>query len=176
MAATKKGGGGKLSRSEVVTIRLDPKLRFAAELAAKKQRRTLSSFIEWSIEQSIQQEAVAYDTHDNRITAYEAMNSVWDVEESDRFINLAFMFPELLSFDEEKRWKLIKEHPYFFLIVKRSHNNYLSWEKCPMNIDNKKVRECWSLLNKILSGEADEDAIPPVSPGQITEKDEGVPF
>jgi hypothetical protein len=38
---SKRKGGGKLSRSETVTVRLDPKLRYLAELAALKQRRTL---------------------------------------------------------------------------------------------------------------------------------------
>jgi hypothetical protein len=45
----RKGGGGKLSRSETVTVRLDPKLRYLAELAARLHRRTLSSYIEWAI-------------------------------------------------------------------------------------------------------------------------------
>lgn len=53
MEAKRKGGGGKLSRSEIVTVRLDPKLRFAVELAARKQRRTASSFIEWAVEEAI---------------------------------------------------------------------------------------------------------------------------
>ena len=43
---TAKGGGAKLSRSETVTVRLDPKLRYLAELGARSQRRTVSSFIE----------------------------------------------------------------------------------------------------------------------------------
>ena len=40
----RKGGGGKLARSETVTVRLDPKLRYLAELAARIQRRSVSSF------------------------------------------------------------------------------------------------------------------------------------
>ena len=36
----RKSGGGKLSRSETVTVRLDPKLRYLAELAARIHRRT----------------------------------------------------------------------------------------------------------------------------------------
>lgn len=55
MATKKKRptGGGKLSRSEVVSIRLDPRLRFGAEMAAAKCRRTLSSFTEWAIEEAL---------------------------------------------------------------------------------------------------------------------------
>jgi len=47
------GGGSKLARTEIVQVRLDPKLRFAAELASKKHRKTLSSFIEWCVSESI---------------------------------------------------------------------------------------------------------------------------
>jgi len=49
----KQAMGSKLSRSEILTVRLDPKLRFAAELAARKHRRTLSSFAEWAIEEAV---------------------------------------------------------------------------------------------------------------------------
>ena len=44
-------GAGK--KSEVVTVRLDPKLKYLAELAARKHRRPLSSYIEWAVEQSL---------------------------------------------------------------------------------------------------------------------------
>ena len=54
----RRGGGGKLARSETVTVRLAPKLRYLAELAARKQRRTLSSFIEWAIEETLETESV----------------------------------------------------------------------------------------------------------------------
>jgi hypothetical protein len=53
LAERKKGGGGKLFRTELVSVRIDPKLRFAVELAARKQRRTASSFVEWAIEEAI---------------------------------------------------------------------------------------------------------------------------
>ena len=49
----RKRDGGTPKRSEVVTVRLDPKLKYLAELAARKHRRPLSSFIEWAVEQSL---------------------------------------------------------------------------------------------------------------------------
>ena len=38
MAAARKGGGGKLGRTKVLSIRLDPKLHFGAELAVCRER------------------------------------------------------------------------------------------------------------------------------------------
>src|SRR5262245_3013040 len=49
-----RGGGSKLNRTETVTIRLDPRLRYLAEIAARVQRRTVSSFIEWVIEKALE--------------------------------------------------------------------------------------------------------------------------
>ena len=106
----KKGGGGKLSRSETVTVRLDPKLRFAAELAARKHRRTLSSFIEWAVEESVQN--VCLDGLE--ATAYGAIDLVWDVDESDKFVKMALYYPNLLTHEEEVLWKLIRENGYLW--------------------------------------------------------------
>lgn len=38
----RRGGGSKLIRSETVTVRLDPKLRYLASLAARKQHERLT--------------------------------------------------------------------------------------------------------------------------------------
>lgn len=100
----KKGGGGKLSRTEVVAVRLDPKLRYGAELAARKHRRTLSSFIEWAIEEAVKKVEIGK----KKESAYSLMDATWDVDEGDRFVNLAKKYPEALTYDEEKLWKVTK--------------------------------------------------------------------
>ena len=41
------------TRSVTVTFRLDPRTRYLAEIAARKQRRSLSSFIEWAIHETL---------------------------------------------------------------------------------------------------------------------------
>jgi predicted transcriptional regulator len=138
MAAKKKGGGGKLSRSEVVTVRLDPKLRFAAELAARKQRRTLSSFIEWAIEEAVNRTEVTDSENVNYVMA-----QVWDVEEADRFVKLALNFPELLTFDEERLWRG-------------------SSSIDETSIDYPMLRLYWKTLQMIIAGEATEEDLEPL--------------
>lgn len=49
MTAKRKAGGPKLTRSEIIQVRFDPRLRWAAELTARVHRQTLSSFIEWAV-------------------------------------------------------------------------------------------------------------------------------
>ncbi|MCH6574996.1 MAG: hypothetical protein IH795_07300, partial [Bacteroidetes bacterium] len=115
MAADKKrkSGGGKLSRSETVTVRLDPKLRYLAELAARKQRRTVSSFIEWAIEDALKRVSISEDQN-NDLTIYDEALTLWDVDDADRFAKLALNFPELLTHDEQVLWKLVCENGYLW--------------------------------------------------------------
>ena len=100
------GGGGRLQRTATVTIRLDPKVRYLAELAARTQRRTVSSFIEWVIEQSLER-VIIKDAAGTLSTLSEASETLWDVEESDRFVKLAQTCWPLLTFDEQVLWKRI---------------------------------------------------------------------
>ena len=108
----RKTAGGKLSRSEVVTVRFDQKLRYLAELGARKHRRTLSSYIEWAVEQSLREvllyDGEPYDTENRRSVADEA-SALWDIDESERFIRLAINYPELLTHEEQERWKMLSD-------------------------------------------------------------------
>lgn len=56
MSKSRNNTTQKLGRSEVVSIRLDPRLKFGAEIAATKCRRTLSSFTEWAIEEALKKQ------------------------------------------------------------------------------------------------------------------------
>jgi len=108
----RKGGGGKLARSETVTVRLDPKLRYLAELAARKQRRTVSSFIEWAVEQSFKgvdlYQGTGYNGDHNVTVEHEAAR-LWDIDDAERFVRLAILYPDLLTHDEQVRWKVLTD-------------------------------------------------------------------
>ena len=108
----RKGGGGKLARSVIVTVRMDAQLNYLADLAARKQRRTLSSFIEWAVQQSFGEltlrEGSGYNGDDS-VSLKDMEKNLWDVDESERFARLAIYFPELLTHEEQERWKLLTE-------------------------------------------------------------------
>ena len=125
----RKAGGGKLSRSETVTVRLDPKLRYLAELAALKQRRTLSSFIEWAIEDSLSRVYLQEGGYNNDpgTSVADAANSLWDVDDADRFAKLALSYPDLLTHEEQKRWKLIRENGYLWRGNNRKNDGKWTW-------------------------------------------------
>ena len=104
--ASDDDGPGK--RSEVVTVRLDPKLKYLAELAARKQRRPLSSYVEWAIERSLSQVHLEEDFNNNTVSVADAERThhLWDLDEADRIVRLAVTYPELLTHEEQMVWKL----------------------------------------------------------------------
>jgi len=139
MSVSKKGGGSKLSRSEVVTVRFDPRLRFGLELAARKQRRTVSSFIEWAVDKALS-EITVEDKMDNRgpYNIHELLGLTWHVHPADRLVKLGEMFPELLTYDEECSYKTIVENRNFFWKE--------SWTGDRVIPDFNKIRENWDAL------------------------------
>lgn len=159
----RKSGGGKLSRSETVTVRLDPKLRYLAELAARKQRRTLSSFIEWAIEDVMNSVAI-YEgngqyNEESRSIGDEA-EFLWDVDDSDRFAKLAIRYPELLTHEEQIIWKLIKENGFFWYGNWGGINKAFQWKIEEKSLIFNRLRDYWDTFKKVAIGEKPKSDLP----------------
>jgi hypothetical protein len=162
----KKGGGGRLGRTEVVTVRLDPQMRYLAELAARKQRRTVSSFIEWAIQDCLKREMLG----DSRSIMDEAA-ILWDVYEPDRFIALARHYPELMTHDEQVMWKLISENDYLW-------ERYQGFEGREPLLLIQRLRDHWLTFKEVSEGEAHQDSLPDAT-GKSSQKagsDGEIPF
>lgn len=177
----RKGGGGKLARSETVTVRLDPKLRYLAELAARKQRRTLSSFIEWAVEDSLNRVLVE-EGFDGASIADQA-EKLWDVDEADRFAKLALRYPYLLTHDEQVVWKLVYENGTLWRGRYAGPNNEWTWKVTEEALIFDRLREHWNQFIAVAQGQADKSVLPTwVKRKQIPAKsgfddlDDDIPF
>lgn len=131
--------GSKATKSDSVTVRLDPKLRYLADIAARSQRRSLSAFIEWAVEGAISN--VAVKTKNGHQTLLSLGEVVWDIDESDRFVKLALIAPDILSYDEQRVWKFIKQFPNAFLLNPES--DIFNSIK---NIDFENINSQWELI------------------------------
>jgi hypothetical protein len=135
MVAKKLKTGPKLGKTENVQVRLDPHLKWSAELGARVHRQPLSAFIEWCIAYSLPH--VISPRGDSAMVVGDA---TWDPEPADRLMRLAMKYHELLTYPEAQIWKYVKETPAF-------------WQP-----DGKKglnltlVRACWPLLEAIPAG------------------------
>ncbi|MDR5777364.1 MULTISPECIES: hypothetical protein [unclassified Caballeronia] len=182
-AEKRKGGGAKTSRSETVTVRLEPRLRYLAELAGRKQRRTLSSFIEWAILESL--ERVNIDDggpNHNSESIAEASSRLWDVDEEDRFAKLALHFPELLTHDEQVLWKLVKENGYLWKGRYARPNLVWTWSTDEASLIFERLREHWAVFNAVARGERPRTDLPswnridPTKAGDPDPMDDDIPF
>lgn len=162
----KSGGGGKLSRSEVVTIRLNPRLRYLTEIAARSQRRTVSSFIEWAIEQSLDNvELPAFRDHpevppSSTSVAKEA-RTLWNVHESIRFVDLAMRYPHLLTHPEQVLWQLIQDSGLMIDAVRELGPDEIFVDyPCLLDFVYPTLRKHWQLFNDIADGNEPESKLP----------------
>lgn len=179
-----KKGGGKLSRSETVTVRLDPKLRYLAELAARKQRRTLSSYIEWVLEDSLGRVLLVDDNGFNarEISIADEAAYLWDVDEADRFARLALRYPDMLTHDEQVRWKLIRENGALWRGHFTSSDDGWTWSVEEKYLNFERLRENWDKFIAVAEGHADKSTLPtwqkhkPSKSGFDDMDDESIPF
>jgi hypothetical protein len=160
----KRKGGGRLQRSETVTVRLDPKLRYLAELGARKQRRTLSSFIEWAIEHSLQDVVVeeGWDQHTKKpyqLSLAHIASDLWDVGEEERFARLAIRYPDLLTHEEQVLWKLIRENGSLWR-GDYDLQGYWMWKVTLDDLIMSRLREHWETFRQVASGDADASMLP----------------
>lgn len=173
-------GGSKLSRSEITTVRLDPKLRYLAELAARKQRRTLSSFIEWAIEDSLDRFNIR-EWDDGSITLLSKAEELWDVDEADRFAKLALNFPELLTHDEQVIWKLVKENGFLWRGSYSKTTTEWTWVVQENSLLFQRLRETWVDFKAVAAGDKPTSALPKwskhkPSPSGFDDMDDSLPF
>jgi hypothetical protein len=147
----------KLLRSVTVSVRLDPKLRYFAELAARKQRRTLSSYIEWIIEESLERNGL--NSYGGPMLAEEA-SSLWDVDEADRFVKLAVRHPDLLTHDEQVRWKLICENGAVWHGKYAGIDREWTWSVSIDNVNYQALRNHWDVFCKAARFELEREHLP----------------
>lgn len=92
MAARSKRGVKSIGTS--LTVRLDPRLRFALELMSRKQRRSMSGVIEWLIECGVEK----LESGVNK----EMLSYLWGYDDFDRIQRMKVKYPSLLTYEEEK--------------------------------------------------------------------------
>lgn len=153
-----KSPSARMSRSETVSVRLDPKLRYLAELAARKQRRSLSSYIEWAVEESLGNVMLYVDGNygEHNASVSSESDRLWDVDESERFIKLAINYPELLTHEEQERWKMLSDSTLLQPAKSRRQNGSINWNHALLeDLIYPAVRKHWSSLIAAHAGGAD---------------------
>jgi hypothetical protein len=150
-------------RSEVVTVRLDPRLKYLAEIAARKQRRTLSGYIEWAVEQSLQSVVLRERndfTKDLSVADAQQKIGLWEVDEAERVARLAQHFPELLSYEEQLIWRLIRDCGLLWKGKFSPRDGQWEWSVSDSDLILERLREHWEIFKKVALGGAPKSELP----------------
>jgi hypothetical protein len=155
-------GGSKLNRSETVTVRLDPKLNYLSELAARAQRRTKSSFIEWAIQNSLEDvplpELTGYQGVP--VSLQEKVPELWHVDEPDRVAALGIVAPALLTHDEQLIWRLVRECGLIWLGSYSGPNKCWAWSLDFASLRLDLLREHWDTFKAVAAGDLPASDLP----------------
>jgi hypothetical protein len=144
MTAPKRKSKTGAPRTEVFALRLDPKLKYLAEIAARKQRRSLANYVEWAIERTFDTVVLSGDEGN---TVSEASSRLWALDESDRLVKLAKNFPDLMTYEEQLIWRAICEYSVF-----KTETKELIMFRMEGDLSYHLIRECWPQLKAYALG------------------------
>jgi hypothetical protein len=141
-------------RTEVFAMRLDPKLKYLLELAARKQRRSIANYIESAIEAALR--GTVIDEANNRSVWNEA-GELWDISEPARLLNLTKLHPELLTYQEQIILKAIYDIGNVDFSDKARTKSYAFYANGEPNLAN--IEACWDELVKFADGQISQDEL-----------------
>ncbi|MDR3415269.1 MAG: hypothetical protein P4L83_03700 [Nevskia sp.] len=153
-------------RTEVFGLRLDPKLKYLAELAARKQRRSLANFLEWSLEHALKEVPLreAVEGQPARSVVDEGAK-LWDLDPPLRLVKLAKNYPDLLTYEEQIIWKAMEEiRVSAFSGFNRDREEIIKVRALIADDKNKTVelealKRCWSMLEAFARGDISEASL-----------------
>lgn len=93
------------TKGDVITVRLNPKLKYGLELLSRKQHRNISSLVTWAVEQAINDpEDGLYKNMSKGLKIAEPiqmLDVLWDNDPADRLVKIAIHWPELMTYEDE---------------------------------------------------------------------------
>ncbi len=130
-------------KSDALSLRVDPVVRFGLELAARAGKRTVSGVIESAIETLFENTRLKLPDGEE-FSLRHIVSAIWSPNEVERLVGLGIALPNLLDFDESRMWKVITEtrdlwnHPRQRTRVNFDWETAVnSWEKLrPMIVEN----------------------------------------
>lgn len=109
----------RASKSETLTIRLDPKTRFMLEFMSRLRGQTITTVVERAIVEDANRSTIPTGFGDP-----EDWRDFWSAVEGERALNIAKERALYPTYEEEKRLSFTREHWQFFYTTKDC-TNYL---------------------------------------------------
>jgi hypothetical protein len=112
--------GKKSAKTETLAVRIDAKEKYGLEILSRMQRRSLTSLVEYTINQKLREYLVITEPQQSALfkdKVYEegcVLDDIWSDDEVMRLILLLDFAPQLLTFEEGLVWKLIQDNAIYW--------------------------------------------------------------
>ena len=104
-----------------VSLRIDPKTRYAIELLSREQKRTITGVIEWAVMQALQNQSTASSDREAR-SLLSLTEETWSPDEAERITLLGIQAPHLLDHEESCLWSVIRNSGFFLKAIDVDEN------------------------------------------------------
>lgn len=163
MSKNKPNQGAR--KTEALTLRLDPKVRFLIDLIARQKRQSITGVIESAIEVYatnflIEAELWDEDTEDDKlqqVSLYKLSKEIYSTDDSFRFMMLVWCCPRLLSYEEVRLKETIYGSKIFW-------DEYPNSDSSRNDIDTDVLREHWVSLLRHVDEHKSSPTIVPYEP------------
>lgn len=135
-------------KRQLWSMKISPKLRYIAGIAARADGKTLSHYVESLLEKSFATITITEAEPDEEIpakTLAELAETLYSGTEANRFLTLVRMAPWLVSDGESKLLRILRHSDYY------APKGFLH---------GGRIQENWETLAAIRDGEADVDILP----------------
>ncbi|MNB93198.1 hypothetical protein D3C76_465360 [compost metagenome] len=156
MARPKKSADQSTTVS--VSLRIDPRIKYGIDLAARIQKRTVTGVVEWAVEQALADVSLprsVFAEHEDPDAPTDLASSLddrlWSSNEGVRLVLLASRYPQLLSYEETRIWETIKLSPPFWHRLPRSAEDCSPWENAKLSV----IADSWPTIIEIVESRKD---------------------
>ncbi|MHC6224031.1 hypothetical protein ACYU03_04525 [Pseudomonas sp. X10] len=163
MSKNKPNQGAR--KTEALTLRLDPKVRFLIDLLARQKRQSITGVIESAIETyatNFHIEADLWSEEDGEektqlVSMYKLSKELYTTDDSFRFMMLVWHCPRLLSYEELRLKETIYSSEFFW-------DEYPESVKPTEDIHTDLLREHWVSLLKHVDEHKSSPTVVPYEP------------
>lgn len=142
----KPSNQGLRAKANPFAMRLDPRVKYMAELAARRERRSLTNFVEWAIDRALREVELAAG-----MNAAEASEKLWGHSEWERLRRLSEHCPDLLFHGEKQLVDTVQT----FTLPGVQKPSFMLGD----NVNNSLVEHCWDTLKAFASGKAKKEEV-----------------
>lgn len=156
----------KPSKTETLAIRLDPKVKYGLEILARQQRRSITSVVEWALNEALKQELRVSYSYKNQLPGstiretYDefVLDHIWDSDEVLRLIKLVQYNADLLTYEENQLWNLIQNNALYWVGQLNETKKRYTWDTADISsLRVDLVRHDYSALKPVANSLQDKN-------------------